>query len=367
MSNQHEEKNIQYRPVRTLPMTSGDDGIDLLELLRMLMSRKWIVLGVTFFCIFAGVGFALLATPVYETEAYFLPPATNGIEELNINDITVNQNKAQYTPEIVYQTFLQNLRSRELRRKFFKQENLLFMLKDSSESVDEERIFEKKFNEVLLVNKASDTRDKNESFYSLRFEGKDASRIAEVTNNFVAMVMKYTRDQLVADVMTLKENQIRYFEKSIASKIKIGVQEKKDSVFRLKEALDIANKLRITEDKFSGSDVEAATTYNIEVSYLRGTKTLNAQIESLQNRKNDEPFIEGLRELQEKLYSISSTVINPETIQVAQIDQPALVSDKPFKPRKHLIVTLAGVFGFFLGSFIVFLLNFVQRVRKEEA
>ena len=103
------------------------------------------------------------------------------------------------------------------------------MLKDSGESIDEDLVFERKFNEVLVLNKASDTRDKNESFYSLQFEGKDASRIAELTNNFVAMVMKYTCNQLVGDVMTLKENEIRYFEKSIASKIKKGIKKEKTS------------------------------------------------------------------------------------------------------------------------------------------
>ena len=112
--------------------------------------------------------------------------------------------------------------------------------------------------------------------------------------------------------------------------------------------------------------METASAYNIGVSYLRGTKTLSAQLESLQNRKSDDPFISDLRELQEKLDSISVTTINPEHIQVSKIDQPAIVPGKPIKPKKGLVIALAGGCGFFLGIFTAFFLNFVQKVRKEE-
>ena len=367
MSIQHEEKNTQNMPVQMMPMKPYDNEISLLELWRTLMRRKWIIFGTTFFSILAGVGYAMLTTPVYETKVYFSSPTIEDIEELNINNITRVENKTQYDPEFVYNIFLHNLQSRELRRKFFKQEGLLSVLTDGHSTFVENDIFEKKFNEVLVLKENGGKKDKILSFNYLRFEGKDSIRIADLTNNFFNMVMKDTRDQLIKEVITLKYNQIKDIEKSISSKRKVGIMQKEDFILRLKEALDIATNLKVTEDKFSGSDVDAASTYNVQVAYLRGTKTLGAQIKSLQNRKDDDPFIPGLRELQEKLDSISTTVIIPDHIQVAKIDQPALVPDKPIKPKKGLVVALAGGGGLFLGIFTAFFLGFVQKVRREKS
>ncbi|MFA7165386.1 MAG: Wzz/FepE/Etk N-terminal domain-containing protein [Desulfoplanes sp.] len=363
MSDQHEEKNIQYMPVQMMPMEADDDEIDLLELWRTLMRKKWVVVGVTLACILAAVGYVFLVTPVYETEAYFLPPSVEDIEELNIKDVI----GSAYTPEFVYQMFLQNLRSRELRRRFFTEQGMFSALADGDTEAFEDRVFEEDFNEKLVLEKGGEKRDANSPFYSLGFTWKDASRVTDWTNAFVAMVMEYTRDALINDVVTLKKNQIKYLEKTIASKKKAGQEQREDELARLMEALNIAKVLKITENKFSGSDVQPASTYNIGVSYLRGTRTLSAQIKALQNRKSDDPFIAGLRGLQEKLDAITTTVIAPEHILVAKIDQPALVPDKPIKPKKVLIVALAAVGGLFLGIFVAFFMAFMQKVKAEEA
>lgn len=366
LSIQHEEKNTQNMPAQLIPMTPYDNEIVLLELWRTLMRRKWIIYGTTFFSILTGLGYAMLATPVYETKLYFSSPTIEDISELNIVNITKFEDKDQYNPEFVYSLFLKNLQSLELRKNFFKQEGLLSELTDGHATVVENDIFEKKFNEMLVLKDNGEKKDKIKFFNSLRFEGKNASRIADLTNKFFDMVMKDTRNQLIGEVMTLKNNQIKYIEKSISSKRKVGIMQREDSILRLKEALEVATNLKVTEDKFSGSDVEAASTYNVQVAYLRGTKTLSAQIKSLQNRKEEDPFIPGLRELQEKLDGISTTVINPEHIQVARIDQPALVPDKPIKPKKGLVVALAGGCGLFFGILAAFFLSFVQKVRREE-
>ncbi|MDD2219929.1 MAG: Wzz/FepE/Etk N-terminal domain-containing protein [Desulfoplanes sp.] len=387
MSDQHEEKNIQYMPVQMMPMEADEDEIDLLELWRTLMHKKWVVMEVTLACILGAVGYAFLATPVYETEAYFLPPSVEDIEELNINDITIIDNKSQYTPEFVYQMFLQNLRSRELRRRFFTEQGMFAALADGDTEAVEDRVFEEDFNEKLVLEKGGEKRDANSLFYSLSFTWKDASRVTDWTNAFVAMVMEYTRDALINDVVTLKKNQIKYLEKTIASKRKSGRNQREDQILRFKEALGIAKELGITTDRLSGSDVQSVNVgiasnardkatendakpvgiYNMSQLYLQGSRTLSAQIKALQNRKSDDPFISGLRGLQEKLDAITTTVIAPEHILVAKIDQPALVPDKPIKPRKVLIVALAGVGGLFLGIFVAFLMAFVQKVKEEEA
>ena len=383
LSNQQDEKNIQYMPVQMMPMAPDDDEIDLLELWHALMLKKWLVLGITLACLLAGTGYAFLAMPVYKTEAYFLPPSVADVVELNI----ISGNSIQYTPAIVYQMFLQNLSSRELRRKFFTKNGIFPVLADGDKDAVVNQVFEKKFNEKLVLQKVDNKRDKNTSFHSLSFEWKDASSAADWTNMFVSMVMDYTRNTLINDMLTLKKNQIKYFEQCIVSKRKTGRNLNKDQILRFKEALGIAKELGITADRLSGSniqsvdkkinnnvldkmaerDMRSVTIYNnVGRLYLQGSKALGAQLKALQNRKSDDPFIPGLCELQEKLDTIKMATISQDHIQVAKIDQSAQVPDKPIKPKKRLIIALAGVVGLFMGIFAAFFMCFVQKMQKKE-
>jgi len=382
LSNQHDEKNIQYMPVQMMPMAPDDDEIDLLELWRTLMLKKWLVLGITLACLLAGTGYAFLAKPVYKTKAYFLPPSVADVGELNI----ISGSSAQYTPAIVYQMFLQNLCSRELRRKFFTKKGIFPVLTDGDKDAVVNQVFEKKFNEKLVLQKEDNKRDKNTSFYSLSFEWKDASRVADWTNMFVSMVVDYTRNTLINDMLTLKKNQIKYFEQCIASKRKTGRSLREDQILRFKEALGIARELGITADRLSDGDIRSVdkkinnntldkmakrdvrpiAIYDIGRLYLQGSKALSAQIKAFQNRKLDDPFIPGLCELQEKLDTIKMATISQDHIQVAKIDQPAQVPDKPIKPKKRLIIALAGVVGLFMGIFAAFFMCFVQKMQKKE-
>ena len=101
MSNQHEEKNIQYMPMQMVPMTPDDDVIGLLELWRTLIRKKWIILGITLVCTLSGVAYTMLTTPLYETEAHFLPPTFDDIVELNVDGISIINSDKIFTPENV--------------------------------------------------------------------------------------------------------------------------------------------------------------------------------------------------------------------------------------------------------------------------
>jgi chain length determinant protein (polysaccharide antigen chain regulator) len=353
VSDTRKEEQVQYVPVQMMPMGGDEDEIDLLDLWRILVKGKWIIAGVTLCCVLAGVGYALLATPVYKVETYFLPPTSQDVQELSDEAI----NGPRYDPQSVYELFLDNLRSRDFRNQFFSA--------DTGATFSEDRDMGGS-NQVFAVDKIGDKRSTENRAFSLSLTSSDPERAAQLANAFADFAMKRTAADILETLMSMKTNRMDSLKARIAGKRTVALQQRQDEIARLEESLEIARTLRITDDKFSGSAIEPAAIYNTGVSYLRGTKSLEAQIAALKNRKTDDPYIEGLRELQEELELLASISIDPEKIRVARIDQPAFVPRNPIKPKKNLIVALSCVGGVFLGIFAVFFVNFLKKARQED-
>jgi len=72
---------------------------------------------------------------------------------------------------------------------------------------------------------------------------------------------------------------------------------------------------------------------------------VNSRGEALRQRKNDEPFIPGLRNLQERLTGLADTHIDSSKISAVRIDQVAEVPDQRIKPKRKLIVMLPCLAG----------------------
>ncbi|SVA89933.1 uncharacterized protein METZ01_LOCUS142787, partial [marine metagenome] len=108
------------------------------------------------------------------------------------------------------------------------------------------------------------------------------------------------------------------------------------------------------------------TNSNIPL-YFRGYSALNIEISFLKNRISDDPFIGGLRDLQESLALLRSIKFNQEKMRAVHIDQAAYPPNSPIKPNRRLIVSLATVVGLFSGIFLAFFIEFVQNQRKKHS
>jgi chain length determinant protein (polysaccharide antigen chain regulator) len=101
--------------------------------------------------------------------------------------------------------------------------------------------------------------------------------------------------------------------------------------------------------------------------YYLGIEALSAEIEILQNRKSDDPFISGLRDFQEQLALLRSFKISDKGMHSVSIDQPAYSQKNRIKPNRRLIVSLGTVVGLFLGIFLVFFVSFVQKQKEAHS
>jgi len=98
---------------------------------------------------------------------------------------------------------------------------------------------------------------------------------------------------------------------------------------------------------------------------MRGAKALEAEIAVLESRKSDEPFIAGLRDLQEKRIFLEGLLINRDKLSAVTIDAAARTPYRAEKPRKKLMVILAGMLGLMVGIFLVFVAEIWSKVREK--
>ncbi|BBP60739.1 Wzz/FepE/Etk N-terminal domain-containing protein [Pseudomonas sp. St316] len=54
--------------------TQGADEVDLIELVRGVLARKWLIIGVAFLVFISAAAFAFLGKPVYEVKLFIIPP-----------------------------------------------------------------------------------------------------------------------------------------------------------------------------------------------------------------------------------------------------------------------------------------------------
>lgn len=333
----------------------NDDEIDLRELWQKLVEGKWIIVTVTLLTTLCAVAYTQLVTPTYKTSVYLLPPLLQNIQEFNQKEF----NQKEYSPEGVFARFLANVQSRNLRQRFFEQKQLLSLYTDDKVNFDAFEVFEKKFNQKLIVEKVAKTDPKpyTELVFELKNDNPELS--ARHLNAFVAFITHQTVQELSAEVQSEISNQKKLINEQIDSKKELAEKKRSDRIKRLEESLVIAKKLGIEQAQITQSDNKLNMDYN------RGSRALEAELSVLKTRESDEPFIDGIRDLQERISYLSNLAIRPDKISVVRIDQEAQVPFEPIKPKSNLIIAVAVVLGLMLGVFVVLVRNVINRRKVQ--
>jgi chain length determinant protein (polysaccharide antigen chain regulator) len=95
--------------------------------------------------------------------------------------------------------------------------------------------------------------------------------------------------------------------------------------------------------------------------YLYGTRALNVEIQALLERKSEESFVPGLRQLQRRAAAVNDIKVKYSSVKAAQIDQEAIPTNKRFAPKRKLIVFLGGVLGVFIALLYLLALTTISR------
>ena len=83
--------------------------------------------------------------------------------------------------------------------------------------------------------------------------------------------------------------------------------------------------------------------------YARGTKSLQAELEVLKHRKDDAPFVDGLRAAQAQLNLLKEQAPGEKQFSIFHVDGEIIQPLKPVFPKKSLIMGLGLFLGLVLG------------------
>lgn len=341
------------------------DEIDLVELLESLWKRKLLIALVTLLVTVVAASYAFLSAPVYEAKTSLLPPRLADIAGYNLGRSEAEL--PDFTVKKVYSIFIQNLRSDGLRREFFEQ--VYLPAETTSQGKKAKDQMWESFNKKLSVTNP-DVKNSPERF-EVTVQSTDSSRAAEWANVYVERVANKTRQDMADTVNTEISTRVRSTQSRIAVLRDSAKKLREDRITRLSEALTVANKVgeQALQDKASRtpSNGELKQLVDGNLMYMRGAKAIRAELDVLQNRKNDDPFIAGLRKLENKLDFLARVSVSPDGVAVFTLDNAAEVAETPIKPKKALILALGFVFGGMLGVFIALIRGTLAKRRESIA
>ena len=375
-------QNVQYAV--PYPQQFEDDTIDLYELWITLWNKKLLVIVVTAIAALGSVVYALQQPPIYKAGALLLPPKARDVQSLNVQGVRgVHevqevqgvqgvqgvQRVQGVTAEGAFAAFKNNLSSRSLQKKFIDEQGLMDILAPGRTPETRDIEILESFAKMIKIEHVKRALE-NEKGMSVSMESNDPEFAANLVNDYISFFDTETILALSAAARNSLAGQIRDIEYTIASKRQMAKQRREDTILRHEEAAVIAGKLGV-RDRVDTTNVVQNNQRNISTSstplYYRGYKALNAEIKILKNRKSDDPFISGLRDLQEILALLSSIKIEAEGMHAVTVDQAAYPPKNRIKPDRRLIVSLSTVVGLFLGIFLVFFVSFVKKQKETHS
>lgn len=362
----HPTKDLSHtESVQLVSYTQSEDEIDLVDLWRLVMSKKHLlVLGLLLAWLVAGA-WLLLAKPEYEVKSRLLPPTPQMLAELSVVGAD------NYSPLIVFKRYLNNFVSVSNKRYFFDKNNMVsYFTKEEKTPEEQDNIFTKQFSEKLDL-----VFDRKQVFAESAVAGfvlDDARLAAQWLDQYAEYIQQVTLDDIYADIEKQHAVEKNSLKIQVIIKIAAGKQQREDQIARLDEALKVARQLGIkTADVYSVTSDGGKTAVEVNTQnqplYTRGIEALSAELEALQTRKSDEAFIPGLRGLEEKQVRLEMLKPDKNKTKTVIVDQRANIPEYAKNKKIPLIVALSSLLGLFLGFFMIFIQHFLHRVKDAEA
>lgn len=322
-----------------------NDEIEFFDLIQGVWRQKlWVGL-VAAPIVAAGVAYALLAMPVYEAKLFVEPPTQNDIAQLNFGR-GGDTGLAPITVKEVYDTHLQALQSETVRGNFFR-DVYLPSVSEERRSGSRDGLYSD-FNKVLTVapaGKGATTR------YAVTAALSDPQQAAKWVVAFNDLAAERARREVLqsnrSDMLIRADN----LQNQINAATSSARKEREDRIAQLKEALAVAKSVGLEKPPLISEplSVQVSAAMGGSLTYMRGSRALEAEITTLEARTSDEPFIEGLRPKQEKVVFYRELKLDPSVIQVFEQDGAVESPDQPIKPKKSLIVLLSLILGLGAG------------------
>ncbi|RON50702.1 LPS O-antigen chain length determinant protein WzzB [Pseudomonas frederiksbergensis] len=326
----------------------GSEEIDLFELVKFLWDQKVMILSLALIVVMGAATYAFLSKPVYEARVFLQPPTLNGIADFNYGR-TKEAELVPYSIKDVYEVFTRNLQSESLRRTFFL-DVYLPSLPESDRNGSQDALYEKYLKTLTIGLPSKEQPDR----YSVAVQDEDPARATEWVRTFSTRAGAAAEKEMITNVTREAGVRARNIGQQISILRETESKVRSDSISRLGEALRIAQSIGLEDPPIIAGNVaaEVSATMDGQLTYMRGSKALSAEIKNLLERKSDDPFIENLRALQIRKSFFEDLQIDPASVSVFRQDGTIDVPDQPIKPKKAMIIGLGIIGGAALGVLI---------------
>ncbi len=337
---------------------AGD--IDLVELVRGLWEEKWIVLIFSLLGILFAAIYAFLSTPVYEARIAILPPSLSDVAGFN-QGRTRETGLGPFKVQDVYSVFVRNLQADGTRHRFFN-ETYLPSLDEELRSVSRDALYKRFTDQISISLPGKDFPGR----YLVAIEQEDPERAASWVRWYIADAAEISIQEMLNNAHREIEVKARDIEQRIQNLRENAKARREDRIVQLKEALKVAGALKLEEPPLiSGqSSEELSAIMNGSLMYMRGSKAIMAEIQTLEARSSDDPFIPALRTLQEQQLLLSSLRVNSERVSVFRQDGPIETPDSPVRPRRAMILIFGLIIGGVLGGFLALCRIFLKKYAR---
>ncbi|MEC7545517.1 MAG: Wzz/FepE/Etk N-terminal domain-containing protein [Pseudomonadota bacterium] len=350
---------------------SHDDDIDIFDLVDDIKDKWYWMLGTMVAGVLLAFVYAFTATPEFKTDAIitdvspsellpFNQPVLMSTLALSVNSGRDSDSPVMMMDVPVFELDTEGaflgarsvLRSASVRRSFYSK--LLLRGDDRITS---------------LVSEDNLTEEQNLAKFLERFAFEDASG-KETLDTYLKVSFSLPEDaELARDILNeyliyaTTEHQARVrneFERKLQAQIDLN--ETRAANFRthyetakarriavLEEAASVAASINQSKPFYNTNDVVVSSEPPL---YMMGEVALKREAEQLKarsSRESEDIFINGLPMITGYLDSLRAVKVDWESVQLVEVDQPALLPLKPAKPRKLLVVALGGISGVMMG------------------
>ncbi len=387
-----------------------DHEVNLLDYWRGLKKRGRIILGLTLVSVFtAGFYSYFIMTKIYESRVTILAPKESGGGGAGLAAALAASGAGQVLGNILPPTgsnrdvFVAILKSRTMTQGLVER----FSLKE---------YYKAKYTEDAIkgLQGATDIKVSKEGAISVNVEDKDPKLAADIANAYVTNL-----DRLFAKLGTTDAGRQRAFIAERLDKTEKALRQGEEALRRFQEN----NKAIVMQEQAKGAIEEAGklkgqiVVAEAQLEFMRSFSTENnpqvlaqkRQLEELKRqlaqmqygqgmelppespnpgqrrREFQVPFtkvpevgmelIRLMREVkvQETVFSLLTAQYEQAKISEArdtpsvQVLDRAVPAERKSKPSVRLNMAIAGALSLFLGMFLAFFLEYLERVRKQEA
>lgn len=364
-----------------------NDEIDLFDLFDDIKAQWHWVIGTSALVVIVGLLYALLATPQFKAESTLVAVSHQSLVPINLAKRQIHaavyglgyyegQHRRQggddrdrdtnLADPLEAEELLNNLsgllNSRDNKIAFYnalvKDKELSIILNHSKKDYDSNiDVFLKRFSSKLEKVKNSDRL-----LFEITFNFEDAKLAAEILNQYVGFVVhqhlsiyrnafEYELASTIDSIVNLKQSALTRYE--------FG---KNYRIASLEEAIAIAERIGQKKPFYTQNQVVSDGTPPL---YMMGELALQEELAQLKargsNEKKEDMYIEGFSILNEKHSLLEKISVDWNNITLVRIDARATTPRAPFKPKKALVVAMAGMAGLMLGVMLALLVAAAKR------